>query len=222
MWPVAPATPHTQAATPRTPQATSHAAHGADVKDSAPVHGSRPPLERCVEYGSARRDASCVRSWRCQHRRAHGPRTPPSARLTAHNNAFMNADTGGTTHGAARCRRRNRYPTRLQLPRRSDPSKIFWVAAKQHTANGTPTRPPPKKDTPAGDAMATSSRMAVTQRLPTRTRPQTPGRAGHGSGDANGSVRSMPTLSRGTTPASARTPDPAEGPLRQRQGRRRR
>ena len=38
------------------------------------AHGSGPPLQRCVECGSARRDASCVRSRRCWHRRACGSR----------------------------------------------------------------------------------------------------------------------------------------------------
>ena len=56
----------------------SHASHGGGWCGCqgfcSSAHGSGPPLQRCVECGSARRDASCVRSRRCWHRRACGSR----------------------------------------------------------------------------------------------------------------------------------------------------
>ena len=81
----------------------SHAAHGgADVKDSAlpptdPGHRSNgvssAAQPAATPHASAAGDASTAGH-------AAPANTAPSASNGAHNNAFMNADTGGTTHDA--------------------------------------------------------------------------------------------------------------------------
>ena len=81
----------------------SHASHGgADVKDSAlpptdPGHRSNgvssAAQPAATPHASAAGDASTGGH-------AAPANTAPSASNGAHNNAFMNADTGGTTHGA--------------------------------------------------------------------------------------------------------------------------
>ena len=82
---------------------TSHASHGgADVKDSAlpptdPGHRSNgvssAAQPAATPHASAAGDASTGGH-------AAPANTAPSTPNGAHNNAFMNADTGGTTHGA--------------------------------------------------------------------------------------------------------------------------
>lgn len=82
---------------------TSHASHGgADVKDSAlpptdPGHRSNGVSSAAQPTATAHASAAGDTS---TGGHAAPANTAPSTPNGAHNNAFMNADTGGTTHGA--------------------------------------------------------------------------------------------------------------------------
>ena len=177
---------------------TSHAAHGgADVKDSALP--STDPGHRSNGVSSTAQPAATPHASAAGDASTGGHTAPANTTLGtpngAHNNAFMNADTGGTTHGAGSAADgATGVPDTPATPQKKRSFEdILGGGDKQHTANGTPDSPTtPKKDTPAGDALGGDKQPHGGKHAadtPATHADETADarKAGHGSGDANGS-----------------------------------
>ena len=158
----------------------SHASHGGgDVKDSAlpptdPGHRSNGVSSAAqpdaTPHASAAGDASTGGH-------AAPANTAPSASNGAHNNAFMNADTGGATHGAGNA---------------AAPGTSGHTAAPAAGSHGAPATGAPA--TGAHGAPATGAPAAGTHGAPATSAPATgaPVAGSHGGASGHGAAGGSP------------------------------